>query len=224
MAGIVDVTVALGGMVTMERETPALPVLQAATAKSLGYITQADISFNATGATPNVYSIDAAGSGFTAAGFDGCDGELILVSSTSGLNDGLYTLVSDTDAKLTVVEPVTVETAVAAGTVVIYGVAVFQLTPTKKSENLLVIYSEGVEAAGELGMIPCAINGDFWAASTPLYTAFTATTVTDSTYYLVMETGKFLKSDGTIQFLLRPLATKQLYSDHRPAVGFLELP
>lgn len=221
MAGIVDVTVALGGMVTMTRETPAKPVLQAATAKSLGYITQADISFNVAA---GVYSLDAAGNGFTAAGFDGCDGELILVSSTSGLNDGLYTLVSDTDAKLTVVEEVQIETAGAAGTVVVYGVAVFQLTPTKKSENLLVIYSEGVEAAGEAGMIPCAINGDFWAASTPLYTAFAATVGTDVTYYLVMETGKYLKSDGTIQFLLRPKATKQLYTDHRPAVGFLELP
>lgn len=220
MAGIVDVTVALGGMVTMERETPALPVLQAATAKSLGYKTSAGISFDKTGTT---YTINIA-SGFTAAGFTGCDGELILVSSTSGLNDGIYTIVSDTDTCLTVTEAVQTESAGDAGTVVIYGVAVFQLTPTKKSENLLIIYSEGVEAVGELGMIPCAINGDFWAASTPLYTAFTATTVTDSTYYLVIETGKYLKSDGTIQFLLRPLATKQLYTDHRPAVGFLELP
>jgi len=224
MAGIVDVTVALGGMRNMVREVPVVPDLQPATAKSLGYISQADISFNASGATPNVYSIDAAGSGFTAAGFDGCDGELILVSSTSKLNDGLYTLVADTDAKLTVVEPVIVETAVAAGTVVIYGVAVFKITPTKRMGQGLIVYSEGVEAVGEIGMIPCILNGAFWAANAGLYTAFAATTITATTYYLWVETAKFLQADGTILVMLKPLATKQLYTDHRPALGFIQLP
>jgi len=224
MAGIIDVTVALNGMRNMVKEVPAVPDLQPATAKSLGYISAATISFAKSAAATPVYSIDDSGSGFVVAGFDGCDGEMILVSSTSKLNDGLYTLVSDVAGKLVVVEPVITETAAAAGTVVIYGVAVYKITPTKGMEHGLIIYSEGVEAAGELGMIPCILNGAFWAANEGLYTAFAATLVTDTTSYLWVETGKFLQADGTMLVMLKPLATKQLYTDHRPALGFIQLP
>lgn len=225
MAGQIEITVALGGMETMSRETPVCPVLQPALSTCLGYISQADISFADTAGT---YTIDAAGSGFSAAHFDGNDGEQILVSSSggtnSGVNDGLYTLVSDADAQLVVTEAVTTQTAAAAGTVVIYGVQVFNITPTKKTENLLILYSEGVEAAGEVGMIPCVLNGDFWAANDGLYTAFTATAVTDEMHFLVVETAKYLNNSGTIKLMLVPLAASELYTDHRPAAGFLELP
>ena len=221
MAGIITLKTGEAGFKTMAKEVPVCPNLEPATAKSLGYISQADISFNVAGTT---YSIDAAGNGFTAAGFDGCDGEMILVSSTSGLNDGLYTLVSDADGNLVVTEPVTVETAADAGTVVIYGVAVYKIKPTKRSSNLLIVFSEGVEAAGEVGMIPCALNGDFWVALNTLYKAFPATDVTDATYYLWIESAAYMKSYGYIYFMLKPLATKQLYTDHRPAVGVVELP
>lgn len=221
MAGQIEVTVALNGMRTMVREVPVCPDLQPALSTCIGYISQADISFADTAGT---YSIDAAGSGFTAAGFNGNDGEQILVSSTSKLNDGLYTLVSDADAQLVVTEPVVDETAGHAGTVVIYGVQVYNITPTKGMEHGLIVYSEGLEAAGEVGMIPCALNGAFWAANAGLYTAFAATEVTDGTHYLWIETGKFLQADGTIKVMLKPKATKQLYTDHRPALGYLELP
>lgn len=225
MAGQIEITVALNGMRTLTREVPSLPVLQPALSTCLGYISQADISFADTAGT---YTIDAAGSGFSAAHFDGNDGEQILVSSSggtnSGVNDGLYTLVSDADAQLVVTEAVTTQTAAAAGTVVIYGVQVFNMTPTRKTENLLIVYSEGVEAAGEAGMIPCVLNGDFWAADAGLYTAFTATAGTDVTYYLWIPTAKYLQSDGTIKFMLKPKATNELYTDHRPACGLIELP
>ena len=225
MAGQIEITVALNGMRTLEREVPALPVLQPALSTCIGYISQADISFADTAGT---YTIDAAGSGFTAAAFNGNDGEQILVSSSggtnSGVNDGLYTLVSDADAQLVVTEKVITQSAAAAGTVVIYGVQVYNITPTRKTENLLIVYSEGVEAGGEAGMIPCVLNGDFWAANEGLYTAFAATVGTDVTYYLWIPTGKYLQSDGTIKVMLKPLATKQLYTDHQPALGFLELP
>ena len=225
MAGQIEITVALGGMETMVRDVPNAPVLQPALSTCLGYISQADISFADTAGT---YTIDAAGSGFSAAHFDGNDGEQILVSSSggtnSGVNDGLYTLVSDADAQLVVTEAVTTQTAAAAGTVVIYGVQVFNITPTKKTENLLILYSEGVEAAGEVGMIPCILNGDCWAANEGLYTAFAATLVTDEMHFLVVETAKYLNSSGTIKLMLVPLAASELYTDHRPAAGFLELP
>lgn len=228
MAGQIEITVALGSMVTMERDVPATLNLSPALSTCLGYISQADISF---ADTAGVYTIDAAGSGFSAAHFDGNDGEQILVSSSggtnSGVNDGLYTLVSDADAQLVVTEVVITQTAAAAGTVVIYGVQVYNITPTKKSENLLIVYSEGLEAAGEVGLIPCILNGDFWAANTPLYTAFAATAVTGTphgTYFLVVETGKYLQSGGTIKLMLVPKATNELYTDHQPAAGFLELP
>lgn len=216
MAGIITVTVN-----TMTKEVPKSPTLQAPTANCDGYVTQTDISFNVSGTT---YSLDAAGNGFSGGGFDGNDGEQILVITTSGLNDGLYTLVADTDAKLTVTEVVTVETAAAAGTVVVYGVQVYKITPTKATRNLLIIYSEGVEAAGEAGMIPCVLNGSFWAANNDLYTAFAATTGTDKTWYLFIETAPYMQADGTIKVMLKPLATKSLYTDHRPALSFLELP
>jgi len=228
MAGIINVTVALNGMRTMVKEVPVCPDLQPATNKSLGYISAATISFAKSAAATPVYSIDDSGSGFGAAGFSACEGEMILVSSSggtnSGVNDGLYTLVSDENAQLVVTEAVTTQTAAAAGTVVIYGVAVYKITPTKGMEHGLIIYSEGVESAGILGMIPCVLNGDFWAANAGLYTAFAATLVTDTTSYLWIETAKFLQSDGTIKFMLKPVATLQLYTNHRPAVGYIELP
>jgi len=221
MAGKILVTNALGGLRTMVKEVPILPDLQPATAKSTGYISAATISFLDTA---GVYSIDDSGSGFTAALFDGMDGEMILVSSTSGRNDGIYTLVSDADGKLVVTEKVYTETAAAAGTVVIYGIAVYVITPTKGMEHGLIVYSEGLEAAGEAGMIPCAVNGAFWAADNGLYTAFAATTLTATTNYVWIETGKYLQADGTILFFLKPVAEGSLYTDHRPAAGYIELP
>jgi len=217
MAGKINVTVALNGMRTMVKEVPVCPDLQPATALTLGYKSSAGISFAAADKSINIAS------GFTAAGFDGSDGEMILISG-SGKNDGLYTLVSDTDTKLIVVESIVEEAAGA--TVVIYGVAVYKITPTKGMEHGLIVYSEGLEAAGEVGMIPCILNGAFWAANAGLYTAFAATAVTGTggTHYLWVETAKFLQSDGTILVMLKPLATKQLYTDHRPALGFLQLP
>ena len=224
MAGQIEITVALGGMETMSREVPVCPILQPALSTCIGYITSAGITFVDTA---GVYTIHVA-SGFTAAHFNGNDGEQILVSSSggtnSGVNDGLYTIVSDTDTDITVTELVVTQSAAEAGTVVIYGVQVFNITPTKKSENLLLVYSEGVEAAGEVGMIPCVLNGDFWAAYDGLYTAFAATLVTDETHYLWIETAKFLNSAGTIKLMLVPHAASELYTDHRPAAGFIELP
>ena len=218
MAGQISVTVALGGMRTMVKEVPACPDLQPALDTCVGYISsEGGISFAAADKSINIAN------GFTTAGFDGLDGEQILISG-SRKNDGLYTLVSDEDAKLVVTEDVVEEAA--AATVVIYGVQVYKITPTKKNENMLIVYSEGLEAEGEVGMIPCILNGAFWAANAGLYTAFAATAVTGSggTHYLWVETSKFLQADGTIKVMLKPKATKQLYTDHRPALGFLELP
>jgi len=217
MAGQIEITVALGGMETMEKEVPVCPILQPALSTCLGYISSAGISFVDTA---GVYTLHIA-AGFTAAGFSGMDGEQILVSGST-YNDGLYTLVSDTDTDLTVTEAVIAEAA--GDTIVIYGVQVFNITPTKGMEHGLIIYSEGVEAVGEVGMIPCLLNGDFWAANNGLYTAFAVTAVTDETHYLWVETAKYMQSDGTIKFMLKPLATKQLYTDHRPAAGYIELP
>ena len=217
MAGQISVTVALGGMRTMVKEVPACPDLQPALSTCVGYISSAGISFAVADKSINIAE------GFTAAGFNGMDGEQILISG-SGKNDGLYTLVSDADTKLVVTEDVVEE--VAGATVVIYGVQVYKITPTKKNENMLIVYSEGLEATGEVGMIPCILNGAFWAANAGLYTAFAATAVTGTggTHYLWVETSKFLQADGTIKVMLKPKATKQLYTDHRPALGFLELP
>lgn len=210
MAGIITVT-----NNSMVKEVPVEPTLQAATAKSLGYKSSAGISFAAADKSINIAS------GFSAAGFDGCDGEMLLISGSTK-NDGLYTVVSDTDTKIIVTEAIVEEAAGA--TVVLYGVAVYKITPTRRMGQGLIVYSEGVEAAGEVGMIPCILNGAFWAANAGLYTAFAATLATDKTIYLWVETSKFLQADGTILVMLKPIATKQLYTDHRPALTFIELP
>ena len=217
MAGQIEITVALGGMETMAREVPVCPILQPVLNTCDGYISNTGISFVDTA---GVYTLHIA-AGFTAAGFSGNDGHQILVSGST-YNDGLYTLESDTDTDLTVTEAVIAEAA--GDTVVIYGVQVYNITPTKGMEHGLVIYSEGVEGAGAVGMIPCLLNGDFWAANNGLYTAFAATTVTDETYYLWIETAKYLQSDGTIKLMLKPAATGTLYTDHLPAAGYIELP
>jgi len=217
MAGQIEITVALGGMKTMVKEVPVLPDLQPALPTCDGYISSAGISFVDTA---GVYTLHIA-AGFTAAGFDGNDGHQILVSGST-YNDGLYTLVSDTDTDLTVTEAVIAEAA--GDTVVIYGVQVYNITPTKGMEHGLIVYSEGLEAGGEVGMIPCILNGDFWAANNGLYTAFAATATTAAIYYLWIETAKYLQSDGTIKLMLKPKATGTLYTDHRPAAGYIELP
>jgi hypothetical protein len=222
MAGKINVTVALGGMVTMVKETPATLNLQPALSTCVGYISSAGITFAYVAGACTL----TIASGFTAAGFTGMDGEQILISG-SGKNDGLYTLASDTDTVLTLSAADVLVAEAAGATVVIYGVQVYKITPTKKNENLLIVYSEGLEAAGEVGMIPCILNGAFWAANAGLYTAFAATAVTGTphgTYYLWVETSKFLQADGTILVMLKPKATKQLYTDHQPALGFLQLP
>ena len=217
MAGIKTIT-----NYTMVKEVPSLPVLAEPVNTCDGYISSAGIAFAYVAGACTL----TIASGFTAAGFDGNDGETILVSSTSGLNDGIYTIAGDTDTVLTLgaTDVIATETAAAAGTVVIYGVQIYKITPTKGTGKLLIIYSEGVAATGELGMIPCVLNGSFWAAKNGDYTQFAATTVTDSTYYLFIETAPYMQADGTILFMLKPLATKTLYTDHRPAAGFLELP
>jgi hypothetical protein len=219
MAGKINVTIALNGMRNMVREVPVCPDLQPALATCLGYISSTGISFVDTA---GVYTIHIA-AGFSAAHFDGNDGEQILVSG-SAKNDGIYTIVSDTDTDITVTEKVIAESAGA--TVVIYGVQVYKITPTKGMEHGLIVYSEGLEASGHVGMIPCILNGDFWAANLGLYTAFAATAVTGTggTHYLWVETAKFLQADGTILVMLKPIATKELYTWHRPALGFLQLP
>ena len=223
MAGQIEITVALGGMETMSREVPVCPVLQPALSTCTGYVSATDISFAFVDGACTIDSVAA--SLITTQHFANST-EQILVSSTSGLNDGLYTLASVAEGALTLGadDVLTTETAEAAGTVVIYAVQVFNITPTKKCEQMLLIYSEGVEAPGEVGMIPCVLNGDFWAANDGLYTAFTATAVTDETHYLWIPTAKYLNSSGTIKLMLKPLATKELYTDHRPAAGYLELP
>ena len=227
MAGKITVT-----NYTMVKEVPVLPVLQPATALTTGYISVTTISFAKSAAATPVYSIDDSGNGIVAAGFTGCDGEMILVECVNGadpdgVNDGLYTIVSDEIGQLVVIEPVITQTAAAAGTVTVTGVAVYKITPTKEAGKLLIVYSEGVEAEGEIGMVPCAINGVFWAAKSTLYTAFAATTVIDSTYYLFIETAPYMQADGTIMVMLKPVTggtTDDLYTDHRPALSFIELP
>ena len=216
MAGQIEITVALGGMETMAREVPVCPILQPVLDTCDGYISSTGISFVDTA---GVYTLH--GAGFTAAGFSGNDGHQILVSGST-YNDGLYTLESDTDTDLTVTEAVIAEAA--GDTVVIYGVQVYNITPTKGMEHGLIVYSEGLEAEGEVGMIPCILNGDFWAANNGLYTAFAATATTAAIYYLWIETAKYLQSDGTIKLMLKPKATGTLYTDHRPAAGYIELP
>ena len=226
MAGIIDVTVALNGMRTMVKEVPVIPDLQPVISTTTGYVSATDISFAYVAGACTITSVAA--SLITTQHFASAK-EMILVSSTSGLNDGLYTMESVAEGAITLHadEVLTTESAGAAGTVVIYAVAVYKITPTKRMGQGLIIYSEGLEAAGEVGMIPCILNGAFWAANAGLYTAFAATAVTGTphgTHYLWVETAKFLQADGTIWVMLKPKATKELYTDHRPALGYIELP
>lgn len=225
MAGIINVTVALNGMRTMVKEVPVCPDLQPVTSTTTGYVSATDISFAYVAGACTIASVAA--SLITTQHFASA-AEMILVSSTSGLNDGLYTMASVAEGAITLgaTEVLTTETAGHAGTVVIYAVAVYKITPTKKMEQGLIVYSEGLEAGGHVGMIPCILNGDFWAANAGLYTAFAATAVTGTggTHYLWVETSKFLQADGTILVMLKPIATKELYTWHRPALGFLQLP
>jgi len=209
---------------TMVKEVPKELTWQPVIATTEGYISAVDISFlYAAGAC----QINKAAAGFTAANFVASDGEMLLVESTSGVNDGLYTIVSDADQQIILgaTDVIATESAAAAGTVKLTCVAVFVITPTKATRNLLITYTEGVIGAGEVGMIPCVFNGSFWAAKNTLYTAFAATVATPATCVLFIETAPYMQADGTILFMLKPVGTSsQLYTDHLPAASFIELP
>jgi hypothetical protein len=225
MAGIIDVTTALGGMRSLTKEVPAYCDLQPALVTTDGYISAATISFTHNAAAAD--TINDSGNGFTTANFVASDDEMILVESTSGLNDGLYTIGGDEQGVITLLstDVLITESAANAGTVTLTCVVVYKITPTRGTGKGLIVYSEGVEAIGEAGMIPCLINGSHWAAKNGHYTAFTATALTDTTLYLFVETAPYLQADGTLLLMLKPVATStQLYVDHRPAAGFIELP
>ena len=213
MAGNVTIT-----NVTLVKETPTVVAMSAATACD-GYISSTGISFAKTARTISIAS------GFTAAGFDDAANERLLVSSTSGLNDGLYTIgaVNPTDTVITLAagEVLTTELAAAAGTVVLYTVAVYKIKPTKPTGRLLIKIFEGV---GGAGMIVSFKSGSFWASQNAELTTL-ATTVTESVdNYLFIETAPYMCADGYIYLVLRPVAAGKLLASHAPTVGFIELP
>ena len=224
----IEVTVALHGFENMTKETPALPVLQAAGSAVDGYISATTISFTyVAGAS----TINDSATSFGTYNFTGCDDEYILVETTSGLNDGLYVISGDENGVITLASgtanELVTETAAAAGTVVLNCVPIFRIYPTRPMSKGIIIYSEGVVSTGETGMIPCLLNGTHWAADNGVYTAFTATITTDSTYYLWVETAPYVQSDGSIWFFLKcnPTGTQTgVYTDHVPEVGYLQLP
>ena len=204
---------------TLVKETPVVATFVAA--DSTGYKTNTDISFAFVDGACTI-----TGTGFTAAGLaTAVDGQRLLVSSTSGLNDGLYTIVdsnpTDTVITLAAGEVLTTETAAAAGTVVLYTVAVYKIKPTKATAKLLIKIFEG---GGEAGMIVSFISGSYWVAQNTELTTL-ATTVTESVdNYLFIETAPYMCADGYIYMVLRPVATDTLLAGHAPTVGFIELP
>ena len=217
MAGLITVTNS-----SMTKEVPVELDPSPVTATVDGYKSATDISFAYVAAACTI-----TGTGFTAAGFDGSDDQVILVESTSKVNDGIYTIASDTDTVITLsaTDVLITETAAAAGTVKLTCIGIFKIKPTRATAKLLIFYTEGVEAAGELGMIPCILNGDYWVAKNTLYTQFTATVATPAYCVLFVETAPYLQDDGYLYFFLKPIVTSHdLYTDHRPAATLIELP
>jgi len=219
MAGIITATVN-----TMVKEVPKEVTIQEPTSDTEGYVSATDISFAFVDGACTIDSVAA--SLVTTQLFQNAK-EMVLVETTSGLNDGLYTMAAAADAKITLHEDVvlTTETAAAAGTVVLTGVAVYKIKPTKPTGNLFIFYTEGVCSGGEAGMIPCILNGDYWAAKNTHYTQFAATVASPAYSGLFVETAPYLQDDGYIYFFLKPVVTSTLlYTDHRPAFAFFELP
>ena len=217
MAGIITLTVD-----SMTKEVPLELSMQMAIAATEGYKSATDISFAFVDGACTI-----TGTGFTAANFVASDNQMILVESTSGVNDGLYTIASDEDTVITLgaTDVLTTETAAAAGTVKLTCVEVYKITPTRGTGKLFIFYTEGTPDAGALGMIPCILNGDYWVAKNTHYKQFTATVASPAMCILFIETAPYLQDDGSIYFFLKPVATStQLYTDHRPGVSFVELP
>lgn len=210
MAGNVDIT-----NVTLVKETPTVVAMSVATACN-AYKTGTDISFAKTART-------ITGTGFTTAGFADMEGERILVSSTSGLNDGLYTILTDIDTVITLAvgDVLADETAAQAGTVVLYLVAVYKIKPTKPISRLLIKIYEG---GGNEGMIVSFISGSFWASNNAELTTLTTTVTESDDNYLFIETAPYMCADGYIYLVLRPVAEGKLLGTHAPTVGFIELP
>ena len=218
MAGLITVT-----NPSLTKEVPVELDPSPVTATVDGYISDDGISFAFVDGACTI-SIAA---GFDAAGFDGSDDQVILVESTSGVNDGIYTIASDADTVITLsaADVLITETAAAAGAVVLTCIGIFKIKPTRPTSKLLIFYTEGVEAGGELGMIPCILNGDYWAAKNTLYTQFTATVASPAYCVLFVETAPYLQDDGYLYFFLKPIVTSHdLYTDHRPAATLIELP
>ena len=215
MAGNVTIT-----NVTLVKEVPTVVAMSAATAVD-AYISSTGISF---AYVENACTLTIA-SGFDAAGFNDQASERLLISSTSGLNDGLYTIMAanPTDTVITLLtgEVLTTETAAAAGTVVLYTVGVYKIKPTKGTGKLLIKIYQGTATAG---MIVSFISGSYWVAkNTELTTLATVATVSVDNY-LFIETAPYMCADGYIYMVLRPVAAGILLTSHAPTVGFIELP
>lgn len=219
MAGIITLTID-----SMTKEVPLEISLQEPTSDTEGRVSATDISFAYVEDACTITSVAAALIGtqhFVNAK------EMVLVESTSGLNDGLYTIESVAEGAITLHKDVvlTTETAAAAGTVTVTCVAVYKITPTRGTGKLLIFYTDGIVSDGALGMIPCVLNGDYWAAKNAHYKQFTATVATPAECILFLETAPYLQDDGSMYFFLKPVATStKLYEDHRPGVSFVELP
>ena len=188
MAGIITLTVD-----SMTKEVPLELSMQMAIAATEGYISATDISF---AYVEDECTIDKAAAGFDAANFVASDDQMILIETTSGLNDGLYTIASDADQKITLAagDVLTTETAAAAGTVTLTCVEVYKITPTRGPGKLFIFYTEGTPDAGELGMIPCVLDGDYWAAKNTHYKQFTATVASPAMCILFIETAPYYKT------------------------------
>lgn len=96
------------------------------------------------------------------------------------------------------------------------GTEVFTITP-KVSGNSIAIEISVADTNGAVGFSIAA--GGLWGAGA----AKTGSVAQATTEIIQIETGKYLKNDGTILLTLTPATGKKLLTDHAAKVAVIEL-
>lgn len=125
--------------------------------------------------------------------------------------------VTVTNTTLSAYDTETTVTANAATSSVVDATEAFTITPTKASNKVAIIFTNGAGHGAYTWSLPV---GDLWASDTA--TALTGSIADGATEVIQLEDGKHLK-DGKYIITLTPASGKRLLTDHAASMEVLEL-
>lgn len=108
----------------------------------------------------------------------------------------------------------------AATATVANAAEVFTVTASTKNDNRFAILIKNVASQGTVTFSVAA--GEFWAApkaAAPL----TGSVAQATSSYIILDSSKYMKKDGTISITITPASGKILLTDHALVIGGIQL-